>query len=82
MIGTGDDGIVSMPESEYEELQFELESSTYAIEMLKWRISMLLDTYGLLENERELLDTSWDAIQTYRVTIDPSVIPEKSRWEH
>jgi hypothetical protein len=73
-----------MPETEYEEMQFELESAAYSVEMLKWRLSQLIEDHGLedLVNEAELMDTSWDAIATYRTTIDPSVVWEKKRWQN
>lgn len=79
------DEIAHVPAIDYELMQLQADLDEATIDMLKWRISKLIEDHTLLVNESDLLDVSDQAVHTYIITCNPSVAmtakEASKKWE-
>jgi len=84
MIGTEEEGFVTLPSSEYDELEQELEQNQIAVSKLQWEISKLIDKYVLDEEveEEKLICVCDECIKDYKILADPRLIKEEPKWSN
>jgi|APSaa5957512535_1039671.scaffolds.fasta_scaffold295329_2 hypothetical protein len=84
MIGLEEDGIVSISQTDYELLEYELEQNQLAVEMLKWHISKLIEDNDLdeLVDESQITCTCDECINTFTVVADPKNVRSDKKWSN
>jgi len=84
MIGTMEDGFVTLPASEYDDLEQELEQNQIAVSKLQWEISKLVEKYVLDEEEEEdkLLCVCDECIKDYKILANPRIAKEEFKWSN
>jgi len=82
MIGTEEDGFTTLPTTQYEELEYELEKNQVAVAKLQWEIIQLVQKNFLEEevNEEHATCVCDVCLDKFQAAADPTTVKDIDKW--